>query len=1057
MKKIMRSELINPAILKVMLFVLIVFSDLNKEVLATQDNAQSNTKVLRIVGWDVYADPINKNKTIGYKKFEQAHDVIIDFTPLNNLDEIINAVESNENFDVVIVSNEGIHILNQMSLVKPLDLNKIPNFRNIYPSLKTNKWIKFNNRVYAIPWAWGPTGLLFDTDALSEPISWNILWNPKYKGKISLWDDVSMIWMTALSLGYKNVYNLTRQQLSDVKQKLFELNNQIFTYYSGGEQAIDFIKNNQVILLNSWFDPSARLRKDGRNLKMIIPKEGAVGMFDSYLISSRSKNTNIAYQFINYQIKPDTQHLMVDITGLAPTNSKTKNILNKSDIKALHLDDITYYDQMLLWDVMPRKHLYEEVLKEVHEDLQKNIRASKELELSETEQKWLNLNPNITFTGDPNWLPYEAFMEDGTYIGIVAEHLKLISKMSGLKFEMSPSKTWTESTEKARKGEVDVISETDDSDLKSHLNFTRSYLSNPIVIVMSSKENYVENINNIKNKKIALIKDYGYTAKIRRKYPDISFVTVDDIHDGLISVSTGEVDALLCTLSLCSYTIANLGLNNVRITGKTDFETKLAFGVQKNQPELLSIMSKSINKITHEQQQAILDRWIKNKYIEKINYTLVYQIIAVAIILIIFFFLWNRRLAQEILLRKITENELENHREHLEEEVEKRTKELTIACDEADRANRGKSEFLSRMSHELRTPMNAILGFSQMLETNIDETLSEEDLSYVNEILSAGYHLLNLINEVLDLSRIESGYFNIIEEDFDLISTMNECITLIEPLTQQLEIKIIFLQNNETLIVHTDRMRIKQIILNLLTNAIKYNRKNGEVELKCKNQDGKVTCSVKDTGYGIPKELQSRVFEPFDRLNADSTHVEGTGIGLSLAKSLIELMNGRIGFSSTEDEGSIFWFEINLSTNNVISEEKSKIGSSYTVAQGDFNILYVEDNPANFRLVSQMLKSQGAITLHGANTASVAMDLIYKNTFNLILLDIILPGEEDGFDILKKLRMNASTREIPVIAISANATEYDIKEGLVAGFDEYITKPIDINDFMESVNKYLMK
>lgn len=283
---------------------------------------------------------------------------------------------------------------------------------------------------------------------------------------------------------------------------------------------------------------------------------------------------------------------------------------------------------------------------------------SPELELTEDERKWLEENQSARFTGDPNWLPYEAFDSHGNYTGIVAEHLDLIAGLTGLVFRMSPSKTWTESTEKAKQGLVDILSETDDSDLKSHLDFTIPYISNPIVITMRNSENYVENITSIKDRKIALIKDYGYASKIRRKYPNIQFITVDDIQDGLFSVSTGKTDALLCTLALCSYTIAELGLNNVKITGKTEFDTKLALGVQKNLPELLSILNKAIKKVTPKQQQTILNRWIKDKFAEKTDYTLAFQVLAVAIILLGIFAFWNRRLSREINLRITTEEEL---------------------------------------------------------------------------------------------------------------------------------------------------------------------------------------------------------------------------------------------------------------------------------------------------------------------------------------------------------------------------------------------------------------
>lgn len=288
----------------------------------------------------------------------------------------------------------------------------------------------------------------------------------------------------------------------------------------------------------------------------------------------------------------------------------------------------------------------------------KAANISSDLDLTDAEQRWLDKNPTVSFTGDPNWLPYEAFNSKGEYIGIVAEHLQLIAKITGLKFQMSPSETWTESTEKAKQGLVDILSETDDSDLASHLNFTNSYVSNPIVIAMLNRENYVENLDSIKSRSIGVIKDYGYVSKIVRKYKNHKFVVVDDIQDGLVSVSTGKVDALLCTLALCSYTISQLGLNNVKITGKTEFDTKLALGVQKNLPELLSILNKAIQKITPGQRQAILDGWIEQKFIPKTDYTLAYQVIAVALVLISIFAFWNRRLSREINLRITTEEEL---------------------------------------------------------------------------------------------------------------------------------------------------------------------------------------------------------------------------------------------------------------------------------------------------------------------------------------------------------------------------------------------------------------
>lgn len=1030
---------INKSIKHHLLMVLIILASTSMSIASNDDkhtHATDDTKnILHIVGWDVYSDPIAKNKTIGYKQFEKKYNVTIEFTPLSNLDDIIDATESGTHYDVIIISNEGIHILGKMGLAVPLNLSKIPNHQDLYPSLKINKWIKRERHIMAIPWAWGPTGLLYDTKTVSKPDSWNVLWDKKHQGKISLWDDVSMIWTTALSLGYTNVYNLTRQQLTEVKHKLFKLNNQVYAYYSGGEQAEEYIKHGHAAVLNSWYDPSGRLRKQGSQFKMIIPKEGAVGMFDSYLISSNSLKQKLAYQYLNYQISPLVQKEMFRSTGLIPANKKAKETLSIEEIKSLPKNEEAYYKKMILWNVMPRKHLYDQVLKEVNEDLAQKYKANTELDLSAEEKKWLAENPSITFTGDPNWLPYEAFQKDGSYIGIVAEHLKLITETTGLKFIMSPSQTWTESTEKAKQGLVDVLSETDDSDLRSHLDFTTPYVSHPIVIAMSSKEDYVETITNIKDKKIALIRDYGYASKIRKKYPDIKFVTVENIQDGLSKVSAGVVDALLCTHALCSYTITELGLNDIRIVGKTKFDTKLALGVQKNLRELQSILNKAIAKISHSQQQVIFDKWIKNKYVEKVDYTLVYQIIGAAIILILFFIFWNRR---------------------LEHEVQQRTKELTIARDEAQDANASKSEFLSRMSHELRTPMNAILGFSQLLELNSDNHFSKNELEFIGEILTAGYHLLELINEVLDLSQVESGELQLKLENIELSSIVEQCVALIKPLADRSHIKITYPNISDPIYVMADRVRIKQIIINLLANAVKYNNENGHIDIKYKISDSKIKLSVEDTGMGISEIYHHRVFTPFDRLSAETRGIEGTGIGLTLAKKMIELMSGDIGFDSAADKGSTFWIEVNLGTEEKRHQTNTPASNKEINSDVKYSVLYVEDNPANLRLITRILTKDGNIILQDAQNGDIALDILSSDIkFDLILLDIQLPGDINGFDILKEIRDNKKHSGIPIIAISANATEHDIKEGLSAGFNDYITKPINIENFIKIIYHYL--
>lgn len=326
------------------------------------------SKDLRIAGWDVYADPERADKTIGYKRFEQKTGVNIKFTPLSSLDDIVNLAEAAKHYDLFIISNEGIKILHDMGLVMPLDLHKLPNYQNLHHNLKYSSWSQFDSQVYAVPWAWGPTGLMFNKDLVKTPDNWNVLWDPKYKGKVGMWDDISMIWTTALSLGYTNVYSLTREQLDKVKQKLFKFNSLQAIYYKDGGDELILATKGKLALFNSWYDPSARLKTKGKNFSMIIPKEGAVGMFDSYMLSKNTHHNELALQYINHQISPEVQNQMVKVTGLAPSNIETLTLLKPEEIRELHLDDANYFNRMLLWDHMPRKNLYDEVLKAVRKD-----------------------------------------------------------------------------------------------------------------------------------------------------------------------------------------------------------------------------------------------------------------------------------------------------------------------------------------------------------------------------------------------------------------------------------------------------------------------------------------------------------------------------------------------------------------------------------------------------------------------------------------------------------------------------------------------------------------
>ena len=376
---------------------------------------------------------------------------------------------------------------------------------------------------------------------------------------------------------------------------------------------------------------------------------------------------------------------------------------------------------------------------------------------------------------------------------------------------------------------------------------------------------------------------------------------------------------------------------------------------------------------------------------------------------------------------------------------------------ELERANLAKSDFLSSMSHELRSPLNAILGFAQLMEIDA-ATVTLAQKASIDQILHAGWYLLELINGILDLAQVESGKLSMSREQVSLMEVMEECAAMIEPQRQTRGISVAFPHFPVPCFVDADRTRLKQVVINLLSNALKYNRPGGSIAVECSSPTpGRVRISVTDTGEGLAPEKVAQLFQSFNRLGQEDHDEEGTGIGLVVSKRLVELMGGLIGVESTVGVGSVFWIElVEASAPGFVESSEPVVPAHEPMRTGARvrTLLYVEDNPANLTLVEQLIGRRPDMRLMSARNAHLGIQIARTALPEVILMDINLPGLS-GIEALKILQEDPLTMHIPIVALSANAMPRDIRKGLDAGFFRYLTKPIKVPEFMATLNAAL--
>jgi len=414
-------------------------------------------------------------------------------------------------------------------------------------------------------------------------------------------------------------------------------------------------------------------------------------------------------------------------------------------------------------------------------------------------------------------------------------------------------------------------------------------------------------------------------------------------------------------------------------------------------------------------------------------------------------------------LRPVEMLKLQRSFNQMIDDVGRKNTVLVNLAHEAVISSNHKSAFISSLNHELRTPMNAVLGFAQMLEINEREPLSENQKSAVEHILRNGNHLLELIDQMLELNKIEAGTLPLNMEDIPARDVLDESLYLIQARANHDHIEIIDDTIGDHLpLLWTDSTRLIQVLLNLLSNAVKYNRKGGRVSLVCREvHGGLLRFSVIDNGLGIAAELQDKIFQPFERLGHELGQIDGTGIGLSITQQIVEKLGGHIGFESEQGRGSHFWVDIPLSNKQIdpeaseeLVDDEEKAAEPADASSTSRTLLYIEDNPDNLHLVEAIINQYKNLHLLSAPNALIGYDLATSKKPDLILMDINLPGM-NGLQAMKRLRNTPETRMIPIIALTSNSTQQDIEAGLGAGFDGYLTKPIKVSELMKTIDQTL--
>lgn len=659
--------------------------------------------------------------------------------------------------------------------------------------------------------------------------------------------------------------------------------------------------------------------------------------------------------------------------------------------------------------------------------------------LNKSDKQWLKQHPNITVAILTYMPPYSFIDDEGKVVGIFVDFLSIIESKLNYSFikiyEPNLPKLYSDFS----KGELDVVINVQKTEERQkYLNFTPYIVSYPHVIVVKNSNENIFSINDLYDKRVSVVDGYAVQEFLMKNYPKLNLIPEVDYESSLRALAVGQVDAFICQQSVALWYIEKEGISNLKILSEIGYKNELSIGTRKDIEHLNDILAKAVNSISENEKQKTYDTWIKHvtyPFYAKAKFWIIISIVILGILFLIGLFNFE-----------------------LQKKVKKRTIELFHAKVHAEESDRLKSAFLANMSHEIRTPMNGILGFANLLKK--PNLTGKEHQEYIDIIERSGARMLSIINDIICISKVESGQMEINISESNINDQIEYIYSFFKSEVEGKRMKLLFnnsLPSKEALI-NTDREKVYAILMNLVKNAIKYSDK-GTIEFgysvaETLNANSMLRFYVKDTGIGIPKEKQKVIFDRFVQAdNSDNRAFQGAGLGLSISKAYVEMLGGKIWVESEVGQGSIFYFTIPYNANN---KEKNSVeaialtGETETLKRR-LKVLIADDDEISgklIRLIVDMFDSEFLKAENGVEAVRICQN---NPNLDLILMDMKMP-EMDGYEATRKIRQ--FNPDVIIIAQTAYALNNDHVKVMASGCNDYISKPIDRNQLLKVLKKY---